>query len=868
MSLTAGEHLGPYVIVSLIGKGGMGEVFRARDPRLGRDVAIKVSQEKFTERFEREARMIASLNHPNVCTLHDIGPDYLVMELIEGESPRGPLPLELALNYARQVASALDFAHTKGVIHRDLKPGNIKITPDGMVKVLDFGLAKVAQPSAADSENSPTLSMTATQPGVILGTAAYMAPEQVKGKLVDKRADIWAFGAVLYEMLTGERLFKGEDVSEILAGVIKEKPDLSAIPDKVRPLLERCLEKDPRQRLRDIGDFDLLLAPSPKAAPSGLRNLIASAIAAVAVIGFLAVSYVRFRESPPAPPALVKFEIAAPEKTTLRKFSVSPNGRMVAFNADSFEGVGGLWVRPIDSVESRRLAGADIDPPMFFWSPDSRYLAYPVSSKLMKVDVTGGPAEPICETKTLVIGGSWNPDGTIIFGVYQSGLWRVPATGGEPSPLTALDAARQEQNHVSPFFLPDGKHFLYLRISSVPANTGIYMGSLDTKPGEQSLKRLVASDFAPVYVPSSNNDSGYLMFAREGTVMVQTLDLTKSELTGEPVRIAEHINSEYEFGGFAASGNGVLAYRTGGEGGTNSVQLTWFDRKGNPDGATPPATYFDFSLSPDASSVAAHRLVTGINGDIWRWDFSRNSSTRLTTGSGDAFDPVWSPDALRVLYAANRPEGAGIYQRPSTGAGNEEMILPPHGIRDLNDLSRDGKTLLFSELNSKGKFELWTLAMMTGATSEARKPSLYLSSDFNQVEAQFSPNGQSIAYVSDETGRPEIYIQPFPLNERSGERITVSSNGGTMPRWRGNELFFIANGRQIMAADVTYAPSPKVGIPHMLFETTVAGVGGTLFIWDVASDGKRFLIPKLPSGQNAPQTPITVVLNWPSLLKK
>jgi len=359
MALASGEKLGPYEIVALIGKGGMGEVYRARDPRLGRDVAIKVSAERFTERFEREARAIASLNHPNICTLHDIGPNYLVMELVEGESPRGPLPLEEALRIARQICAALEEAHSKGVVHRDLKPGNIKVKPDGAIKVLDFGLAKQTSPVREGAgEDSPTMSMAATQAGMILGTAAYMAPEQAKGRPVDKRADIWAFGVVFYELLTGQRLFRGDDISEILAGVIKEKPDLSAVPVRVKPLLERCLEKDPAKRLRDIGDMELLLNQqvSPAASRPGLVwPAIAAAFAIVAGVAFWA----PWRK-PPAPPDLVKFEITAPDKTTMQKFAVSPDGRKIAFYASEAGGLGGLWVRSLDSVEVRRIADTQV----------------------------------------------------------------------------------------------------------------------------------------------------------------------------------------------------------------------------------------------------------------------------------------------------------------------------------------------------------------------------------------------------------------------------------------------------------------------------------------------------------------------------
>jgi len=412
------------------------------------------------------------LNHPNICHLYDVGPNYLVMEYVEGESPKGPMPLDEALKIARQIADALEAAHEKGIVHRDLKPANIKVTPDGTVKVLDFGLAKTVGTPASTAEDSPTLTMTAMQAGVIMGTAGYMSPEQARGKPVDKRADIWAFGVVLYELLIGNPLFHGETVSDVLAAVLKTEPDLTRAPARVRPLLASCLEKDSKERLRDIGDMRLLLDRAPAAtspAPFG-RSAATAAWAMTAVLATVAaVAFWAPWRKPPIPLSLVKFEILPPEKMVMRKFAVSPNGRMVAFYADRMDGRGGLWVRSLDSLESRQLTEGYADPPSFFWSPDSRSIAYPGGdglNKLMRVDVSGGPPQQICEVRTFVVGGSWNSEGTILFGSNGiGGIYRVSAAGGSPSAVTTVDRQRGDQVHFSPALLPDGRHFLYLRRS-------------------------------------------------------------------------------------------------------------------------------------------------------------------------------------------------------------------------------------------------------------------------------------------------------------------------------------------------------------------------------------------------------------------
>ena len=556
MALGAGDKLGPYEISAPIGAGGMGEVFRARDTRLGRDVAIKVSNARFSERFEREARAVAALNHPNICTLYDVGPNYLVMELVEGPTlgeriKQGAIPLEESLRIARQVAEALGAAHDKGIVHRDLKPGNVKIKPDGTVKVLDFGLAKVAPASAGepDAANSPTLTMNATQAGVILGTAGYMSPEQARGKTVDKRADIWAFGVVLYEMLTGRHLFKGEDVGEILAAVIKEEPNLEQVPVSVRRLLRMCLQKDPKKRLHDIADAWLLLedvgAGHVPPERFGYGRPLPWVAAAVLGVAALALGFVHFREKPPAA-APVRFQIPMPEKVNLGAgaFTLSPDGRLLVYSAIGSDNARRLFVRALDSLEARPLPGtegAGLYPP--FWSPDSKFVGFSVGNKYMKVDVSGGPPQTLCELPGTLGGSAWSGNGVILVGANPGGLWQVPEAGGVPTPVTAVDTARQEQYHARPFFLPDGRHFLYLRLSPNPDYSGIYVGSLDVKPQDQDRKRLLPGRLGVLYASSSDPANGHVLFLREATLMAQSFDARKLALTGQAVPIAEQVGN-------------------------------------------------------------------------------------------------------------------------------------------------------------------------------------------------------------------------------------------------------------------------------------------------------------------------------------
>jgi Tol biopolymer transport system component len=845
----------------------------ARDTKLKRDVALKVLPEAFASdperlaRFQREAEVLASLNHPNIAQIYGVEECALAMELVEGEAPKGPMPFDEAWKTMSQIAASLEYAHDKGIIHRDLKPANIKVTPDGTVKLLDFGLAKAftnQREPQTSTENSPTLTIAATEVGVILGTAAYMPPEQAKGKSADKRADIWSFGVVLYELLTGERAFQREDVSETLVSVIRDEPDLSKVPPKARKLLRRCLEKDPKKRLRDIGEALFLLDDAPTdTAPTRSRLAWAPwGVAAIAVVGAAALAFVQFRTKPLEWPALMRFQVLPPAETSFSNaIAISPDGRKLAFFAPAPDGRRALWIRPLDTIESRLLAGTEgFDNGEPFWSPDSRYLAFGADRKLKKIDVNGGPPQPVCDVTNVVIGGGWNREGVIIFG-GTNGLWRVSAAGGTVAPLTVVDPSRNESRHLLPSFLPDGRHFIYTRVSSNLGESGIYIGSLDVQPQGQSSKRLLVSPFGVIYVPTPSAASGHVLFLRDGTLMAQPFAPDRLEFTGDSVAVAEHVGSYANFGKFGASANGVLFF---GAGSAGTYQLTWYDRQGKALGtAGPPGLYGGVALSPDgarvATSLADPQTVTG---DLWLIELARGISTRFTFDPVHIGNPVWSSDGRRIVFESLRGGGSGLYQKSSNGAGNEEVLFRANDPLVLDDWTRDSRFLMYSRTDPKTKSDLWVLGL-----EGDRKPTPYLQTAFDESQGQFSPDGRWVAYRSDESGKPEIFVQPFPLSEGGGGKFQVSNGGGAQPRWRrdGKELFYVVNDRTVMAVDVNTGPFFQAGAPHRLFDAAFH-VGGAWFHWDVTADGKKFLINAV--AQESAGSPLTVVLNWQAGLKQ
>jgi eukaryotic-like serine/threonine-protein kinase len=872
--LTPGSRLGPYEILAPLGAGGMGEVYRGRDTRLGRTVAIKTSREQFSERFEREARAIASLNHPNICQVYDVGPNYLVMEFIEGQPLHGPVPAETALDYVRQIAAALDAAHERGIVHRDLKPANILLTPEGVVKVLDFGLAKMGGAAAATADDSPTFTLGVTQAGMIMGTAAYMAPEQARGKVVDKRADIWAFGVVLYELLTGAQVFPGDTVSDSLAAVLKEEPDWSSVPARFEPLLRRCLAKDPAKRLRDIGDAMALLelsAAAPSAPPAPARRAILPwAVAAALAIACAGVGIPHFRETPPAPPDPVRFRIPLPDRTSFSatgSLTLSPDGRHLAFSAVGPDGRAGVWVRDMDSFDVRRLPGADtgVQPPPFIWSPDSRFVAFSYGGSLKSMDLQGGSPVVICPLHTAPIGGAWNSDGVIIFGNNRGGLMRVPAAGGAATPLTTLDPARHERAHQLPSFLPDGRRFLYLRLSVDSGESGIFAGSFDDPPSAPAGRRILATGIGAQYIAGAEPSRGWLIFHRDGTVMAQPLDNRTLQLVGAPQPLAEGVGTVFDTGLFSASRNGALVYR----GATDTVaQLTWFDSQGAPAGKIGAPGNFEFvQISPDARKAA---VILGAPGKvaqnaIWILDLSTGDRTRLTFEPLHIRGAVWSPDSKRVAYAIEREDGpnsTSIFVKAADGSSDAELVLKSQFLAVPSSWSSDGRFLLFNTATKREqRMDIWVLPL-----DGDRRPFPFLATPGFDGDAQFSPDCRWVAYSSNETGIEEVYVRPFSPtpgdSSGAGPKWLVSTNGGVAPQWSadGKQLAFIDNNSGAMLVDVSANPVFHAGTPRRQRTYSERATAG-----DLTPDLKRTLLA-VPAGNSAAPF-FNVVLHWPSTLK-
>ena len=892
MALAVGDRIGPYEITGNLGAGGMGEVYRARDTTLGRDVAVKVLPDVFASdperlaRFEREAKTLASLNHPHIAQIYGLeqstGAQALVMELVEGDDlsqriARGAIPVDDALPIARQLAEALEAAHEQGIIHRDLKPANIKVRPDGTVKVLDFGLAKAMEPAPGSSPSvsmSPTITSPAmmTGAGMILGTAAYMSPEQAKGRPADKRSDIWAFGCVLYEMLTGKRVFDGEDVTDVLARILEREPDFkslpAATPPPIRRLLRRCLEKDRKRRLPDIGVARLEIdeavstpheervvhaASSPSA---GAR--LAWVVAVVAAVAALGVTARLYTGAVPESPTSVRFSLSAPPDTALGNDSVAvvaPDGGSLAFIiTPRAGGRPRLAVRPLDADEARELPGTE-GAGDAFWSPDSRVMGFFADGKLKKIDVTGGAPEIVCDVAGGAT-GSWGGDGTILFTTGAGGgLRRVPAGGGTPVQATMLDTAKNEFGHFFPWFLPDGRHFLYAAGSN-DSGASIYAGSLDDPArvlvvaGSQLRSRVIYVD-------------GYVLYLRERALLAQPFDADRLATTGEATVVARDVANAKAF---SASTTGVLAYRTGSL--ASPTQLAFVDRSGTPlNTIGAPSDQIILELSPDGGRVALGILdPVQRTRDIWIHDLRRDVRTRLTFDKGDEFGAVWSPDATRLVFGSwRRPGVLNLYQQAANGSGAEEPLVAGSFMKYVSSWSPDGRFILYSNgtTGSPTGNDIWLVPV-----SGDRTPRPFLQTAFNEGDGQFSPDGRWVAYRSSESGRNELYVIPFP---GPGGKWQVSTGGGSQPRWRrdGKELYYLTGGNTVMAAAVNgQGAAFDVGPVQRLFEArlrTDAGPLGTGNLYDVSADGQRFLINRIVDDP-ADEAPIRVVTNWTSLL--
>ncbi len=866
-----------YRITAKLGEGGMGEVWRATDTKLGREVAIKVLPDVFAKdadrmaRFQREAQVLASLNHPNIAGIYGVEERALVMELVEGVTlaeriAQAPIPLDEALDIARQIGEALEAAHEKGIVHRDLKPANIKLTPDGRVKVLDFGLAKAmaGDAAAADPVNSATVTMQATVAGVILGTAGYMAPEQAKGKPVDRRADIWAFGVVLYEMLNSGTLFAGETISETLAAVLTREPDFDAVPLRVRNLLRSCLEKDPRKRLRDIGDAWRLLeqpsAPATTPVPAARRAYLPWI--AASILGMIAITLaaLHFREAPPQTP-VTRFTIPPPEKGSFAQWlALSPDGRHLAFTGIAGDGGMRLWLRSFDSLDLRSLATVEGTSISVFWSPDSRFVVYQSAGKIRKIDIAGGSPQTLCDAPAVMLGGSWNKDGVILLGSNSGPILRVPSTAGKAEPVTQLEQSRNEGFHSDPIFLPDGVHFVYIRQSAKAEEKGVYVGSLEAKPAAQSLKRIAATEFSAGFAPARGSAPAYLLFLREGTLMAQPFDLRQMETTGEILPVAEQVGTFISRSFFSVSREGTLAYRTGN--GTSS-QLVSYDRQGHPAGNfIAGLDIHDPAFSPDTSGV----LYSGVTGPpvraLWLYDIARGIQSRLTFLPEGARSGVWSPDGRTIAFASEHE--TGIYLMDAGSTGEPKRVFDGGSGAALESWSSDGRFLVYTE--SRHGWDVAALPL--SGSGNDRNPIPIADSEAAEMHGQVSPDSQWVAYDSNESGKTEVFIRPFPPGGDRAGKWQVSIAGGSQPRWRGDgkELFYIDPDHRLMAVDIQLKPGFQSGVPHALF-TTPAISGNTLqYQYDVTRDGKRFVLVA-PAG-GAVSAPVTVVQNWQGGLRK
>jgi Tol biopolymer transport system component len=886
MAMLAGTRIGAYEVIESLGAGGMGEVYRARDTRLDRIVAIKILPDAFARdpdrlaRFEREAKMLAALNHPNIASIYGVeegaGRHALVLELVEGPTlaeriAQGPIPIDEALAIAGQIIDALEAAHEAGVIHRDLKPGNIKVRPDGAVKVLDFGLAKLGADAASSTSIlgamslSPTISTPAmTGFGMILGTAVYMAPEQARGKAVDKRADIWSFGCVLYEMLAGRRAFDGEDVTETVGAVIHKEPAWNllppATPAAVRVVLQRCLEKNPKQRIRDIGDVRLALHGAFDAGPAiapGVQSvarraplwrralpLAAAAIIGSVVAGLAAWAVLANRDIRTSAPS--RFALKLPDSEQLPAaqgtlVAISPDGRTLVYRSRR-SGVFRLYRRTLDQLDATPIGDTDAGEGPFF-SPDSQWLGFAVGATLKKVPVAGGPAQTLAELPVNPRGGSWGPDGTIVVGLRESGLMRVPAAGGKPVAIATASPGRQVWY---PQVIPGGRAVLFTSSENSPDSGELEVLRLDT--GE---RRTLLPGSAGQVLPT-----GHLIFVRGGALWAAAFDSNQLQVIGTPAPVLEGIR--VEGGGavqFSVADDGTLVYVPGGTGTGAEFRLGWVDRQGHEERLDMPSRAYAYPrLSPDGTRVALD--VRDQEGDIWIWEFARRTLTRLTFDPSPDTYPAWTRDGRRLVFFSARDKTLSPFWQAADGTGMPERLATTATPLDQGSFSPDGKRLVMRVIVADTGEDI----VMLSLDGDHRVEPL-LHSRFRERNAEIAPDGRWIAYQSNESGSDQVYVRPFPAVD--GGRWQISTSGGGKPLWArgGRELFYIAPEGGLMSVPLLAGSAFSFGNATRVLDTSPYVLSGAVGrSYDVSADGKRFLLITSADQQTGAQ--INVVLNW------
>ena len=887
-----GKTISHYKVIEKIGQGGMGEVYRAEDTNLSREVAIKVLPEQFTQdpkrlaRFEREAKLLASLNHPNIAAIYGLeeaeGVRFLALELVPGDTlqervAKGPLPVEEALEVCRQIAEGVEAAHEKGVIHRDLKPANVKVTPEGKVKILDFGLAKAfeAEPPVTDISQSPTLTEEMTRAGVILGTAAYMSPEQAKGEAVDKRADIFAFGCVLYELLTGQRTFDGKTITETLGAIIHKEPDWAALPAatpwRIQELLRRCLTKDAHDRLRDIAhvrvEVKLALYEPEGELPTGVASVAQSVrrgwmvtvglIVVGAVIMGLAVWILAPQPTRPVARFVVDTSATEPFSPTAgsRDLAISPDGTRIVYRSSAGGGAH-VYLRQMNQLEGRRLVGPQVGVSNPFFSPDGAWVAFSSQddSSWKKVSGLGGPPVTLFPTGAAASrGASWGPDDTIIFArnTPNTGLSRGPAAGGDTEVLTTPDAEQGEVSHWWPEILPGGDALLFTIVKGLGAEN-MEIAVLDLATREQKV--LIRGGSNPQYA-----HTGHIIYGVEGTLRAVPFDLDRLEVTGEPLPVLEGVMTDVSGAvEFSLSADGSLVYVPGGS--LQGMTLAWVNRQGQ---ATPLTDdlrpYGHVRLSPDGK-LATTDIGSGIGLDIWIYDVERKTHTRLTFEGANNRHPVWTPDGKRVTFDSDRSGDRELYWKAADGSDEAELLLTRGGAQVATSWSPDGQILAFEEQNATGDWDISLLPL-----EGDRTPVPFLDTPFTERGPMFSPDGQWIAYVSNESGRNEVYVQPYP---NPGGKRQISTDGGVEPVWSadGRELFY-REGTQMVAVAVETQPTFTAGTPQVLFAGVEYPLDGTGHPgYAISADGQHFLMRSIP--QDAGAMPLYVVLNWFEELKR